>query len=87
MTVVPTPDKLINMVIKTRALSHLGLPAETGFSLKKSHWGKGWVDEGGDARALTDSRGVCAQLAPAQGAAEDTAQPREMAKQQRREEK
>lgn len=50
---VPMPDKLIKMLIKTRALSHLGLPAETGFSLSKSHWGRGWVDEG-DARVTTE---------------------------------
>lgn len=54
---VPTPDKLIKMLIKSRAVSYLGLPAEIGFSLTGE---RGWDDEG-DARALSDNRGVCAQ--------------------------
>lgn len=41
VSMVPTPNKLIKMIIKNRALSHLGFTVETGYHLNKSHQGKG----------------------------------------------
>lgn len=41
VSVVPMPDKLIKMLIKSRALSHLGFTVETGYSQNKSHQGEG----------------------------------------------
>lgn len=41
VSMVPMPDKLIKMLIKSRALSHLGFTVETGYTQNKSHQGKG----------------------------------------------